>query len=239
MGISGKRVVVIGGSSGIGFAVADLAAAAGAEVVIASSSQERLDRAVKLLPEQVSGHRLDVTDEAELRDFFAALGAYDHLVFTAGDPLRLTPIREVDVTAAKEFFQVRFWGAFAAVRYGAAGIRPGGSVVLTSGTASQRPGPGWPVAAAITGAAESLGRALAVELAPVRVNVVRPGPTRTPLWEGGGAPQAEELYRQLAAQSLAGRVGDAEEVARTYLHLLDNGFTTGTVVTVDGGHLLG
>ncbi|MEV5277568.1 MULTISPECIES: SDR family oxidoreductase [unclassified Streptomyces] len=237
MSLAGKRVVLLGGSSGIGFSVAELAAAEGAQVVIASSSQDKVDRALKRLPDDAQGFRLNVTDEDEVRQFFAELGEFDHLVYTAGDPLQIKSFDETDVAQAQEFFKVRYWGAFTAARHGAAHIRKGGSIVLSSGSAGARPAKGWMVAASITSASEALGRALAVELGPIRVNVVRPGPTRTELWDGS-VPEPEELYQALGDKLLVGRVGQVSEVAQTYVYLMNNGFSTGSVVTVDGGHFL-
>nr|WP_168508357.1 SDR family oxidoreductase [Streptomyces sp. S1D4-11]QIY95544.1 SDR family oxidoreductase [Streptomyces sp. S1D4-11] len=237
MTLAGKRVVLLGGSSGIGFSVAELAAAEGAQVVIASSSQDKVDRALKRLPDDAQGFRLNVTDEDEVREFFQQLGEFDHLVYTAGDPLQIKSFDETDVRQAQEFFKVRYWGAFTAARHGAAHIRKGGSIVLSSGSAGARPGKGWMVAASITSASEALGRALAVELGPIRVNVVRPGPTRTELWDGSVA-EPEELYQALGDKLLVGRVGQVSEVAQTYVYLMNNGFSTGSVVTVDGGHFL-
>ncbi|MFE9556316.1 SDR family oxidoreductase [Streptomyces sp. NPDC006692] len=237
MSLAGKRVVLLGGSSGIGFSVAELAAAEGAQVVIASSSQDKVDRALKRLPDDAQGFRLNVTDEDEVRQFFAELGEFDHLVYTAGDPLQIKSFDETDVAQAQEFFKVRYWGAFTAARHGAGHIRKGGSIVLSSGSAGARPAKGWMVAASITSASEALGRALAVELGPIRVNVVRPGPTRTELWDGS-VPEPEELYQALGDKLLVGRVGQVSEVAQTYVYLMNNGFSTGSVVTVDGGHFL-
>lgn len=237
MSLAGKRIVLLGGSSGIGFSVAEQAAEEGAEVVIASSRQEKLDKALKRLPDSVSGQLIDVTDEDQVRDFFAALGSYDHLVYTAGDPLQIKTFEQTTVAQAKGFFNVRFWGAFTAALHGAAYIREGGSIVLSSGSAGARPAKGWMVAAAITSASEALARALAVELAPIRVNIVRPGPTRSELWDGS-VPEPEELYRALGEKLLVGRVGKVSEVAQTYLYLMRDGYSTGSVVTVDGGHFL-
>lgn len=237
MSLEGKRVVLIGGSSGIGYAVAELAVAEGAQVVIASSSRQKVDRALKNLPDSSQGHRLDVTDEAAVIEFFEQVGEYDHLVYTAGDPLQIKSFAETDVAQAQEFFKIRYWGAFTAARHGAAGIREGGSIVLSSGSAGARPAKGWMVAASITSASEALGRALAVELGPIRVNVVRPGPTRSQLWDGS-IPEPEEFYQTLGQKLLVGRVGRVTEVAQTYVYLMNNGFSTGSVVTVDGGHFL-
>jgi len=131
---------------------------------------------------------------------------------------------------------VRYFGALAAVRAALPHLRPGGSITLTTGTAGDRPAPGWSVASSICGAVESLTKALAVELAPIRVNAVKPGVTRSPLWGDGEA--VEELYARTAATVPLGRVGEVADVAEAYLFLISQPFTTGTIVTVDGGSLL-
>ncbi|MCZ0985814.1 SDR family oxidoreductase [Streptomyces diastatochromogenes] len=189
MDLQGQRVVVIGGTSGIGLAVAEGAAREGAEVVVASRRQESVDAALKRLPGNAEGWVLDANDEAAVRGFFERIGGFDHLVYTAGESLLLQSLAEADLGRARRFLDTRLWGAYTAVKYGAGSIREGGSVVLTTGTAGRRPMPGTTAAAALCGAMESLTRALALELAPVRVNVVSPGVVRTELWRE--LPEAE------------------------------------------------
>ncbi|MGW3130085.1 SDR family oxidoreductase [Streptomyces sp. NPDC001076] len=238
MGLQGQRVVVIGGTSGIGLAVAEGAAREGAQVVVASRRQESVDAALKVLPEDAEGQVLDASDEAAVRGFFARIGAYDHLVYTAGDSILLETLAETDIAAARSFLDTRLWGAYAAVKYGAGSVRPGGSVVLTTGTAGRRPMPGSSVASALCGAMESLTRALAVELAPVRVNVVSPGVVRTELWRGLPEEVREELFRSSAESLPVGRMGEPADVAEAYLYLMRGGYSTGSVVVVDGGGTL-
>lgn len=237
--ITGKRVVVIGGTSGIGFAVAEAAANEGARVIIASRKQQSIDRALARLPEGTEGYAADVTDETAVKDLFEKVGSFDHLIFTAGDALQMKPLAELSTDEAQRFFETRYWGAFRAVKYAVDTMRRGGSIVLTSGSAAVRPAPGLITAASVTAAAESMARTLALELAPqgIRVNTVRPGPVRTPLWEGS-TPNADELYGIFEKQLPVRRVGDPEEVAQAYIYLMNNSFTTGTVVTADGGHIL-
>lgn len=173
MGLRGQRIVV-GGTSGIGLAVAEAAAREGAEVVVASRRQENVDAALRRLPEGTEGRALDATDEDAVRAFFEAVGDFDHLVCTAGESLLMESLADADLARARRFLDTRLWGAYTAVMHGASRIRQGGSVVLTTGTAGRRPLPGTTVAASLCGAMESLTRALALELAPVRVNVVSP-----------------------------------------------------------------
>ena len=122
---------------------------------------------------------VDVSREDDIARFFATVGPFDHLVFTAGEALTLNPLSTMGLDTAREAFTRRYWGALSAVKYGREGIRPGGSIVLTTGAAKDRPHPGWTVAASICGAIDALTRALAVELAPIRVNAVSPGVVRT------------------------------------------------------------
>jgi NAD(P)-dependent dehydrogenase (short-subunit alcohol dehydrogenase family) len=234
--LSAKQVIVIGGTTGIGLEVARQSAERGAHVTVASSTQERVDAALKLLPDGTDGVRLDVTDENAVRGLFTR--EFDHLVYTAGDSMLIKPVTEVPVADARRYFDVRYWGALAAVKYAAPLIRPGGSIVLTSGIAAVRPAPGWALTTSITAAAEGLVRALAVELAPaIRVNAVRPGPVRTGLWDGV-APDRDALLNEFAAHLPAGRVGEPGEVAAAYVHLMASGFSTGSVITIDGGYVL-
>lgn len=124
------------------------------------------------------------------------------------------------------------------IKYAAPRLRAGGSIALTTGTVGQRPVPGAALAAAGAGAAEGLVRGLAAELAPLRVNAVRAGAIRTPLWDPVPEPQREALFSRLAQRTLLGTVGAAEEIALAHLYLMHNRYVTGTVLTVDGGLLL-
>jgi NAD(P)-dependent dehydrogenase (short-subunit alcohol dehydrogenase family) len=238
MSMDGKRVVILGGTSGIGLATAKAAEREGAAVVIASSRRERLDRALAMLRSGAEGELVDVADEAQVRALFERIGAFDHLVFTAGESLQLEPLATMQVERARGFVNVRFWGAFMAAKYGSRHIRPGGSITLTNGIAGLRPRKGWTVAASICGAMEALTRALAVELAPIRVNAVCPGTVRTELWSGMTEAARETMYRDAAQRLPVGRVGEADDLAETYLYLMREGFSTGQVLVVDGGGVL-
>ncbi|MER6221367.1 SDR family oxidoreductase [Streptomyces sp900105755] len=238
MGLQGQRVVVVGGTSGIGLAVAEGAAREGARVVVASRRQESVDAALKVLPEDAEGQVLDATDEDAVRAFFTGIGEYDHLVYTAGESILLETVADTDIATARGFLDTRLWGAYAAVKYGVGSIRAGGSVVLTTGTAGRRPLPASSVASALCGAMESLTRALAVELAPVRVNAVSPGLVRTGLWRGLPEAGREELFRSSAESLPVGRMGEPADVAEAYLYLMRGGYSTGSVVVVDGGGTL-
>ncbi len=240
MALAGKTALILGGTSGIGFAVARAAVHEGAMVVVASSSAERVERAVKELDagQRARGHVLDLANEAAVRGLFEREQSFDHLVFTAGESLSLGKITEAELEPAQRFFQLRYWGAFMAAKHGAAHIRPGGSIVFTSGLAGARPHPTWSLGASICAAMEGLTRALAVELAPIRVNIVAPGVVKTALWSSFSEADRAALYAQTAARLPVGHVGEAHEVARAYLYLMEQTYTTGEVLRVDGGGAL-
>ena len=238
MSLSGKRVVILGGTSGMGLATAVAAQREGAVVVVASSRKQRVDRALASLQAGAEGQVVDLSDEAQVRALFERVGAFDHLVFTAGETLQLETLDAMQLERARGFVDVRFWGAFMAAKYGSPHIRSGGSITLTNGVAGLRPRKGWTLAASICGAMEALTRALAVELAPIRVNAVCPGLVRTELWNDMAEPAREVMYADAARRLPVGRVGEADDLAHAYLYLMREGFSTGQVIVVDGGAVL-
>lgn len=236
--LAGKRVVVLGGTSGIGFATAAAAVAAGAQVVIASKRQARVDEAKQQLGTQAEGHALDLTNETEVRDFFAQVGAFDHLVFTAGDPLLVGEVASIDLNQVRQALELRVFGVLTAVKYAQAHLRPGGSIVLSSGAAGLRPLKAWAVTATICGALEALTRALAVELAPLRVNAVAPGMVRTEMWDSMPESQREVVFAGAAQRLPVGYVASAADLAKSYLYLMQQPYSTGQMLVVDGGSVL-
>lgn len=233
-----QRIAILGGTSGLGLATANAAAAEGAAVVVASATEKRVEAALSQLPAGAEGHVVDLLDEEALAGFFERVGTLDHLVFTAGESLQLGTVAETPVVDARRALDLRVWGAYDALRHAAPRLRSTGSIVLTSGSAGPRPSAGWGVGALICSGMEGMARALALELAPVRVNVVRPGVIRTDLWDPMGEEAREALYEEISGSLPVGRVGEAEDAAAAYLYLMANPYATGSVVTVDGGTLL-
>lgn len=236
--LQNKKIIVLGGSSGLGLATAKAAALEGAGVVIVSGNRQRLDAALKELPTGSKGYTVDLSQEENTRNFFAQAGAFDHLVYTAGENISLMNISDAEINKARDFFNLRFWGAFAAVKYGAPYINKGGSINLTSGIASLRPGKGWAIAAGICGAMEGFVRALAVELAPIRVNSVMPGVVKTNLWNSMSDADREYLYKSVGDSLLVKRAGEAEDIAQAFLYLMKQTFGTGQNIVIDGGAVL-
>lgn len=231
-----QTVVIIGGSSGIGYAVAEGALAEGARVVIGSSSQARVDAALQRLGTDASGAAVDVRDEESVAAFFGMLGRFDHLVFTAGEPgvFAPAPLARLDIAAADEGLKVRFWGALRAVQHAQPRLSAQGSITLTDGLLAHLPRKGVPLATAFAGAAEHLVRGLAVDLAPIRVNAVCPGPVLTERL----AQLPADMIRQITERQPLPRAADPAEVAQAYLYLMRGGYTTGQVLIVDGGRML-
>jgi NAD(P)-dependent dehydrogenase (short-subunit alcohol dehydrogenase family) len=238
MTINKARVVILGGTSGIGLATAQAAAAAGATVVVASSRQSSVDRALAVLPDGSEGTVLNVGDSAALRAFFDRVGPFDHLVYTAGENLSLVTLEDYDIDAARTFFDLRFFSAVEAAHFAVPHLNEGGSIVFMSGSAAIRPGAGWMLGAAVSAAAIAVTKALAIELAPIRVNAIAPGVVRSPLWESMSTDDQGAMYDGLAASLPLGRVAEVEDVAKSIVYALDQNYTTGTVTVIDGGSVL-
>lgn len=236
--LTGKKVVVLGGSSGLGLATAIAASQAGAELTIVSSNQQRIDKALEQLPKGGKGLAINLTDEQQVQEMFTKIGAFDHLVYTAGESLVLKNIEDVTVQDAKGFFDLRYWGAFTAVKYAAPHLNAGGSITLTGGVASARPGKGWSLGASICAAMEGFTRAMAVELAPLRVNLVSPGMIRTNLWSDMTDADRDAMYEHVGNGLPVKRVGEAEDIAQTYIYLMRQQFSTGQIIIADGGYVL-
>ena len=232
--LSGKNVLVIGGSSGIGYATAAGALAQGANVTIASRSEEKL-RAAKASLGQVEARALDVADTAAVKAFFDAPPVYDHIV-VSGAAFKFGTVREQDIDDAYAAMNVKFWGAYRVARF--AKLAPDGSMVFVSGFLSRRPKPNMVLVGAINAALETLTQGLALEMAPLRFNAVSPGIIDTPTRAAMPAEARKTLLENAAKALPVKRVGQAEDCAEQILVMLRNTFMTGSVVYVDGGGLL-
>ena len=231
--LAGKTVVVVGGSSGIGFSTAELAKNEGADIIIASRNADRLKAAADKLGARAIA--ADVTSDESIAQLFRQCGAVDHVVVTAAQ-LRTGPFRTVSMDDVRATMEGKFWGAWRVAR--TAEIRTGGSLTLVSGYFSVRPRPGVAIVSAANGALESLTRCLPLELAPVRVNAVSPGLIDTPIRAAMPEAARREMLAKTAAALPVGRVGLPEDVAKQIMAFMTIGFATGTIVYLDGGGLI-
>lgn len=230
--LNNKRVAVIGGASGVGFAVAQAALAAGAQVVVGSSQAPRIAAAAERLGKGAQGVAVDVKDEASVAAFFEAAGAFDHLVFTAGDWGHMFgATRDIDVEASKARMEVRFWGAARAAKYAIRQIAKDGSITLTGGMLAHRPMPGAPLTTASAHTTEGLALGLARDLAPIRVNAVCLGLIMSEQVQNMG----DAMIKGFTSNLPLPRGGTVEEAAEAYLYLMRCTYVTGQVVRVDGG----
>jgi NAD(P)-dependent dehydrogenase (short-subunit alcohol dehydrogenase family) len=231
--LAGKKVVVVGGSSGIGLSTAELAVREGAEVIIASRNAEKLNAVAGTLGARAIA--ADVTSDESVEALFRACGPVDHVVVTAAQ-LRSGPFKTVAMEDVRGTMEGKFWGAWRVAR--SAEIVPGGSLTLVSGFLSIRPRPNSAIVGAANGAIESLARSLALELAPVRVNCVSPGIIDTPIRAAMPEAARRDMLAKTAAGLPVGRVGVGEDIARQVLAFMTIGFATGSIVYIDGGALI-
>jgi len=233
--LDGKRVVVVGGTSGIGFAIARKAHSQGASVVLAGRDASKAEAQAHELGERAHHMTVDVHEQASIDHFAMKVGQLDHLVLSAGrrSPILATPWSEIAVV-----FQERYVAAYELGRQLGPRLPSNGSMLLFSAGPADRTRPGTAVLAASLLAVESLARFLALELAPRRVNVLRPGLTDTPLHHDAAGSGPPPSVVAIADSTPVGRIGSPEEVAEGAMFLLTSSFTTGTVLTVNGGHHL-
>ncbi len=239
----GQRAVLIGASAGIGLETAKRLAAEGAELVLASRNMERLDAATRGIPGVALRRQVDATDEGQVATFFKELAPFDHLstfVPAAADAAmsaKFGRFLDMDLAVIQRVMTNRFWSHCFAARHAAAKLKPGGSIVFVSSTMPRKAIPGYAASSAAAGALEALARVLAIELAPVRVNVVVPGFIASHGTENIPQERKAEWARLVSAQGVK-RLGTSEEIADAILFLMSNAYATGALLTVDGGYTL-
>ena len=234
MELKGKKVIVLGGTSGIGLSTTNQLAAEGASVVAASRNPQR---AKDRVAEGVELRALDVRDRAALSALFAAEAPFDVLVNAATGGTRARgPFLEMDLDGYQASFD-KLWGYTNSVRLAGEHLHERGAIVLVSGTPARRSKPGQSALASVGGAVEAFVRAIAPEIAPRRINVVSPGVIDTPMF-GEDAGQRQPMLSNATSGHVIPRPGTADEVASGILFLIKNDFVTGTTIDVDGGWLL-
>lgn len=238
--IANSRILIVGGSSGMGLALARRTLAIGAEVIIVGRNEDKLKRTgAELQSAALSTVAADITQEGQVADLFERVGRLDHIVSTAADiegAYELLP--SLDLRAAQKVVESKFYGPLLLAKYGVPVLSPAGSITFTSGIAAYRPSARGSVVAAVSAGLEGLVRALAVEVAPIRVNAVSPGWVDTPIWTFVAGDKKDETLSAMAKRLPVGRVGQPEDIADAISFLMGNAFTTGTILHVEGGHRL-
>ncbi|KAA3447796.1 short chain dehydrogenase [Mesorhizobium sp. SARCC-RB16n] len=241
MSISNQKILIVGGGSGMGLALAGHCLEAGAKVVIAGRGEDRLRQAREALgnPAGLDMAAVDITREDQVAALFAGIGGLDHILSTAADiegAYRLLP--ELALKAAQRVVDSKLFGPLLLAKHGAPRLAVAGSMTFVSGIAAYRPAARGSVVAAINAALEGLVRALAIELAPIRVNAVSPGWVDTGIWAQVAGDRKAEALAAMAERLPVGRIGQPGDIADAIAFLMGNGFTTGTTLHVEGGHRL-
>ncbi|KAH8900121.1 short chain dehydrogenase [Thozetella sp. PMI_491] len=255
--LQGDRVLIIGGSKGIGYAVAEALVEHGCNVTVTGSSQSSIEAALAKLhaaypsaKSRVTASALALGDEStiesNIKHFFNEIsksGKLDHIVFTAGDALPLMPLQDVTFAAAKQGGLVRFFGPLLVAKYAAPHFNPGpkSSLTFTTGTSADRPpSAGWSIAAGWLAGVHGLARSLALELKPVRVNCVSSGSIDTPLWDSVLPAEAKaQVFAEMGTKRITGTIGRPEDLAQTYLGILQDWNMAGSIVQSNAGaHLM-
>ncbi|ULU23367.1 SDR family oxidoreductase [Dyella terrae] len=233
--LKNQRILIIGGSSGMGLACARRLASKGAHVIIASRSQASLDAALTTVPGSASAHVVDFSSESSLEALFTAVGRIDHLVLAASSSAAWGPFRDVSGAVLLKAFEQKALGYWQSIRAALPHLRKDGSVTLLSGTASRTALMHTAGLAAINGAITQMGQTLAMELAPLRVNVVSPGLIDTPAYDHLSHEAKTALFDGMIKDLHVGRAGTSEEVAQAMEFVITNDFTTGALIDIDGG----
>ncbi|KAF2224200.1 hypothetical protein BDZ85DRAFT_280809 [Elsinoe ampelina] len=254
--LHGKRILIIGGSAGIGYAVAEASLEHGAHVTISSSQPSRIDRAITSLlhsypsaKSRLQGHPADMATSPTLESNIVSLLDFatekntkklDHIVWTAGDALAVMPLSDLTVEKVTQAGMVRFFGPVMLGKHAGTYLNPGpeSGIVLTTGSVSERPIPGWAAPGGFATALHGLNRGLALDLKPVRCNLVSPGAVDTELWAGMSGEERRRRFEYFGEKSTTGRVGRVEDVAEAYLYLMRDQNVTGSLVSTNAGALL-
>jgi NAD(P)-dependent dehydrogenase (short-subunit alcohol dehydrogenase family) len=235
MNLSNQRVVIIGGTSGIGLATARLLATAGAQVIIAGRNQEKVTQALATIEGIVIGEVVDATSREETASFFRRIDSFDHLVLTLAGNEGAGEFRTLDFDMLRRVFEAKFWPQLIAAQTSLDFLRKDGSLTIVSAVTAHAAYPGAAGLGAVNGALEAMVPSLARELQPLRVNAVSPGLIVTPWWNFLPDDAREGFFAQNATATPVERVGQPEDVAAIIAMLISNTFLTGTIIDCDGG----
>lgn len=244
MNLHNKKIVLIGGASSIGLEAAKQIIHLGGNVIITSRLKTKLENAKVILENNISlnndfknnavTYLLDITKLPEIKKFFATIKNFDHLVLITSDRKPIL-FSNINILKAKEIFEVQFWGQFYAVKYSIPFLNEKSSITLFSGVSAHKAIPGCSIISASHGATELLTRTLALELKPIRINAISSGPINNSYFDKYPIEAKNNFFQNLKQLLPINRVGQPEDVAETILYLIQNEFTTGTIVDINGG----
>ncbi|CAD0082323.1 unnamed protein product [Aureobasidium vineae] len=249
--LQGQRVLIIGGSAGIGYGVAEASLENGAHVIISSSNESRVQEAVSKLQkaypsaaQRVEGYAANMGDQASLESnveqLFKKAGSLNHVVFTAGDSLAMMPLEDATMDKTIQAGMVRFFAPLMVAKHAAKVLdkSPTSSITLTTGNVSEKPIPNWSVINGFATALQGSTRGLALDLKPIRVNLVSPGAVETPLWDGIPEEQRKQMFESFASKMATGKIGQVEDVAEAFLYAMKDKNLTGSMISTNGGSML-
>ena len=235
MNLANQRIVIMGGSSGIGLATARLLIDAGAQVAITGRDQNKIDTALTHLGEQATGTVVDATSSTQVRHFFHGYGPFHHLVIAVSGAGGAGAFRTLDLAALRQGFEAKFWAHVAVAQVSLETLQHDGSLTFITAGSARSAFPETAGLAAINGALNAMVPTLALELRPLRVNAVSPGLIETPWWDRVPQDFRQAQFARLAATVPVGRVGQPEDVAQAIVFLIQDSFMTGTIIDCDGG----
>jgi NAD(P)-dependent dehydrogenase (short-subunit alcohol dehydrogenase family) len=235
MELKGKSIAVIGASQGIGFEISKLLIEKGAKVFMASRTKDKIEKAATALGPMAIAKVLDFTDEPAVKVFFDEIGRIDHLVCVGASNPAWGKFSDLDGSVLQKAFNSKFFGYFYSAKQALRVLSKNGSIVFVIAASARKAIPGTSGLAAVNGAILAMGKTMASELGPIRVNMVSPGVIDTPYHNRLTAEQKQALFKQMGERVPAGRVGLPNEIAHAIIMLLENDFITGSVIDIDGG----
>lgn len=250
--LHGTRILIIGGSSGLGYAVAEAAIEyKAAKVILSSSRDSRVQSSIQRLKSsypssttELQGFACNLGDESSLEsnleNLFKQTGPLDHIIHTAGDSLAITKLSTITMESAKQAGMVRFFAPLFVAKYGSQVLSKSASssITLTTGSVSQKPNPDWVLPGSYATALQGLTRGLALDLKPIRVNLIAPGGVDTEMWHDKPEKDHAALLQNMAKRTALGKVGKPEEVAEAYIYCMRDTNVTGSILSTNGGSLI-
>jgi len=249
--LTSKRILVVGGTSGIGYCVVEALLESHATVIVSSSNPKRIESSIASLlktypsaKERVSGHPCDLSNpdtlEPNIVSLFEKCGLLDHVIFTAGDKLAHSPLQDADLGVIQKAGMLRFFAPLLVAKHAGRVLAksPSSSITLTTGSVSERPMPDWVIINSYATGLHGMTRGLALDLKPIRVNLVSPGAVETPLWDGMDKEAFEQFKKSIEMRTTTGVIARPEDVAEAYVYLLKDQNVSGSIISTNGGTLL-